>query len=294
MTTLPRTIVIGAAGQVGSALIEELGQTGIGITRREANIANREELLSALNNAGPASALVNAAAYTDVERAESNRDLAFAVNADAPGWAAEWAAARQIPYVHFSTDYVFADRNDKPWHESDQTAPLNVYGESKRAGEIAVQRAHPEGVIIRTSWVYSDHPNNFVRKVLRLAMTGPSLTVVADQVGIPTFAPALSHAALRIVEDGALRSRIQGGVIHLASGTVINRADFARAIIAAGVAESVLPHVVPVVDTTSDGDVSVARRPLHCVLDVAQSHALGIQLAPWQESLPFAVRAAHQ
>lgn len=294
MTALPRTIVIGAAGQVGSALIVELGEAGVGITRRDANIANREELISALNNAGPASALINAAAYIDVERAESDRDLAFAVNADAPGWAAEWAAERQIPYVHFSTDYVFADRNDKPWHESDQTAPLNVYGESKRAGETAVQRAHPEGVVIRTSWVYSDHPNNFVRKVLRLALTDPSLTMVADQVGIPTFAPDLAHAALRIITDATLRSRIQGGVIHLASGTVVSRANFARAIIEVGVAEGVLPHTVPVVDTTSDLFFSAARRPVHCILDVAQSHALGIQLAPWQDSLPFAVRAAHQ
>lgn len=294
MTTLPRTIVIGAAGQVGSALLTELGDNGVGITRREANIANRGELLSALNNAGPASALINAAAYIDVERAENDRDLAFAVNADAPGWAAEWAAERQIPFVHFSTDYVFSDRNDEPWHESDQTAPLNVYGESKRAGEIAVHRAYPEGIIVRTSWVYSDHPNNFVRKVLRLALTEPSLTMVADQIGIPTFAPALAHAALRITQDAALRSRIQDGVIHLAGGTVVSRAEFARAIIEVGVAEGVLPHVVPVIDTTSDRYVSVARRPLHCILDVAQSHALGIQLAPWQESLPFAVRAAHQ
>jgi dTDP-4-dehydrorhamnose reductase len=294
MTAPPRTIVIGAAGQVGSALIAELGDTGIGITRSEANIAKREELISALNDAGPASALINAAAYKDVERAESDRDLVFAVNAYAAEWAAVWAADQGIPFVHLSTDYVFSDGSDKPWHESDQANPLNVYGESKRAGELAVQRVHPEGVIIRTSWVYSGYPINFVRKVLRLALTEPSLTMVTDQVGIPTFAPALAHAALRITEDAALRSRIKDRVIHLASGTVVSRADFARAIIDVGVAEGVLPSVVPVINTSSDRYVSVARRPVHCILDVAQSHALGIQLAPWQDSLPIAVRAAHQ
>jgi dTDP-4-dehydrorhamnose reductase len=294
MSGAPRTIVLGAAGQVGSALIEQLGEAGVGITRQEANIAIKAELLNALENAGPAAALINAAAYIDAERAETERELAFAVNADAAGWAAEWAAERGIPLVHYSTDYVFSDRNSKPWHESDQTAPLNVYGESKRAGEIAVQHAYPEGIVVRTSWVYSDHSNNFVRKVLHLAAISPSLTMVVDQVGIPTFAPALAHATLRITQNAATRSRIQDGVIHLASGTAVSRAEFARAIIDVGVAEGVLTHAIPVIDTTSDLYATAARRPLHCILDVAQSHALGIQLAPWQESLPFAVRAAHQ
>ena len=290
----PRTIVLGAAGQVGSALMAQLGDAGVGITRKEANITMRSELISALNNAGPACALINAAAYINVERAESERDLAFAVNGDAAGWAAAWAAEREIPFAHYSTEYVFPDGNGRPWHERDQTAPLNAYGASKRAGEIAVQEAYPRGLIIRTSWVYSDQANNFVRKVLQLAAEKPSLSMVADQWGSPTYAPALAWATLRITQDAALESSIAGAVIHLASGRAVSRAEFARAIIAVGVAEGVLKNAVPVIDIATDAYISAAQRPLHCVLDCSQSEALGVHLGPWEDSLPIAVRAARR
>lgn len=292
MTGSLRTIVLGAAGQVGSALMAQLGNAGVGITRHDVDITVRSELISALENAGPASALINAAAYTDVERAESERDLAFAVNADAAGWAAAWAAERGIPFVHYSTEYVFPDGNGRPWRESDQTEPLNAYGASKLAGEIAVREAYPRGLIVRTSWVYSEKSNNFVRKVLDLAGTKPSLSMVADQWGSPTFALALAQATLRITQDAALASSIAGGVIHLAGASAVSRADFARAIIKAGVAEGVLKVAVPVIEISSDAYISAAQRPLHCVLDSAQSEALGVQLGPWVDLLPIAVRAA--
>jgi dTDP-4-dehydrorhamnose reductase len=294
MTESPRMIVLGAAGQVGLSLVQALGVNGVGIARRDADITNKAELYRALEKAGPVSALINAAAYTDVERAESERDLAFAVNATAAGWAAAWAAEHHISFVHYSTDFVFPDGNHDCWLEGDATSPLNTYGESKRAGELAVRNAYPESVIIRTSWVYSEQPSNFVRKVLQLAQSAPSLTMVSDQIGRPTFAPDLAHAALRIAQDAALRLRIQGGLLHFASGEALSRADFARAIISVGVAEGVLSRAVPVVDTTSDQFVTAARRPLHCVLDISQAEALGVQLGRWEESLPIAVRAACQ
>jgi dTDP-4-dehydrorhamnose reductase len=294
MSESPRTIVLGAAGQVGSSLVQQLGENGIGITRKDADITNKADLYRVLEEAGPVSALINAAAYTDVERAESERNLAFAVNADAAGWAAAWAGKHHIPFVHYSTEYVFPDGNDGFWLERDASSPLNTYGESKRAGELAVRSAYPESVVIRTSWVYSEQPSNFVRKVLQLAQSAPSLTMVSDQIGRPTFAPDLAHAALRITQDAALRSRIQGGVLHLASGRAVSRADFARAIIDVGVVEGVLSHAVPVLDTTSDQYVTAARRPLRCVLDISQAEALGLQLGRWEDLLPIAVRAARQ
>jgi dTDP-4-dehydrorhamnose reductase len=294
MSESPRTIVLGAAGQVGSSLVQLLGTNGVGIARRDADITNKAELYRALEEAGPVSALINAAAYTDVERAESERELAFSVNADAAGWAAAWAGKHHIPFVHYSTEYVFPDGSDHLWLEDDAPEPVNTYGESKRAGELAVRNAYPESVVIRTSWVYSEQPSNFVRKVLQLAQSAPSLTMVSDQIGRPTFAPDLAHAALRITQDAALRSRIQGGVLHFASGRAVSRADFARAIIDVGVVEGVLSHAVPVVDTTSDQYVTAARRPLRCVLDVSQAEALGLQLGRWEDSLPIAVRAARQ
>lgn len=292
MTGAPRTIVLGAAGQVGTALMAQLGDAGVGITRQDANITVRSELISALDNAGPACALINAAAYIDVERAESERDLAFSVNADAAGWAAAWAAERSIPFVHYSTEYVFPSGNGNPWREGDRTGPLNAYGESKLAGEIAVREAYPRGLVIRTSWVYSENSNNFVRKVLQLAASKPSLSMVADQWGSPTFAPDLAQATLRITQDAALASRIAGGVLHLASGRAVSRAEFARIIIDVGVAEGVLKVAVPVIDISSDAYISAVRRPLHCVLDCSQSEALGVHLGPWEDSLLIAVRAA--
>jgi dTDP-4-dehydrorhamnose reductase len=294
MTAAPRTIVLGAAGQVGSALMAQLGDAGVGITRKDANITVRSELINALENAGPANALINAAAYIDVERAESERDLAFAVNADAAGWAAAWAADRKIPFAHYSTEYVFPDGNGKPWHERDQTAPLNAYGASKLAGETAVREANPHGLIIRTSWVYSEQANSFVRKVLQLAAANSALTMVADQWGSPTYAPALARATLRLTQDASLRSHIAGGVIHLASGRAVSRAEFARTIIAVGVAEGVLKRAIPVLDISSDAYASAAQRPLHCVLDCTQSEALGVHLGSWDDSLSIAVRAVRQ
>jgi dTDP-4-dehydrorhamnose reductase len=270
----------------------QLGDAGVGITRQDANITVRSELISALDNAGPTSALINAAAYIDVERAESERDLAFAVNADAAGWAAAWAAERSIPFAHYSTEYVFPSGNGKPWREGDQTGPLNAYGESKLAGEIAVREAYPRGLVIRTSWVYSENSNNFVRKVLQLAASKPSLSMVTDQWSSPTFAPALAQATLRITQDAALAASIAGGVIHLASGRAVSRAELARTIIKVGVAEGVLKAAVPVVDISTDAYASAAQRPLHCILDCSQSEALGIHLGPWEDSLPTAVRAA--
>jgi dTDP-4-dehydrorhamnose reductase len=294
MNQSPRTIVLGANGQVGLSLVQKLGEMGVGITRHDADITNKDALFRALEEAGPTSAVINAAAYTDVERAESEPELAFAVNADAAGWAAEWTAEQNIPFVHYSTEYVFPDGSDHLWCERDSTAPVNTYGESKRAGELAVRNAYPESVVIRTSWVYSERSGNFVRKVLHLAKSSSSLTVVSDQVGRPTFAPDLANVALRITQDAALRSRIQGGVLHFASGRAVSRADFARAIIDVGVVEGVLSHAVPVLDTTSDQNVTAARRPLRCVLDVSQAEALGLQLGRWEDSLPIAVRAARQ
>ena len=294
MSQLPRTIVLGSTGQVGSSLMQRLGERGIGISREEADITDKAALRGSLDRHGPVAALINASAYNDVERAEGERELAFAVNADAPGWASSWAAERNIPFVHFSTEYVFPDGNNRRWREDDATDPLNTYGQSKRAGELAVRAAYPESVIIRTSWVFSERQNNFVHKVLHLARTQPSLTVVSDQVGCPTFAPDLAAAALRITQDAGLRSRIRGGLLHLAGGNPVSRSDFARAIIQVGVDEGVLGQMVPVVETTSDRFVTAARRPLHCILDTSQAEALGIELNRWDASLPRAVRAARR
>jgi dTDP-4-dehydrorhamnose reductase len=288
----PRTVVIGARGQVGSALLAQLGKHGVGIARNDANIAVRAELERALNEAGPVSALINASAYNDVDGAENGRDLAFAVNADAPGWAAEWAAEHNVPFVHYSTDYVFPDGIGRPWRESDHPVPLNTYGESKLEGEAAVLRAHSTSIVIRTSWVYSNSSNNFVRRVLLLASSGNPLQMVSSQVGSPTYAPELARATLLMAKNQEQGATENQGIFHLAGSGSVSRSDFAREIIRMGVAEGVLAQEVAVEEIETASYASPARRPVNCVLDCARANALGITLPPWQKSLVSAVQAA--
>ena len=292
MTSTQRTIVIGAAGQVGSALMAELGNDGIGISRRDADIGNRAEFVRALSAVGPTRLLINAAAYNDVDRAESERERAFAINAEAPKWAATWAAERNIPFVHYSTDYVFSDGSGTAWSEGDRPVPLNVYGESKLAGELAVQKVHGKNLILRTSWVYGNGSKNFVRRVLERAKDGDALTMVSDQIGSPTYAPALAHATLNIANDFSRFASVSQGVLHLAGGGSIGRAEFAREIVRVGVAEGVLAREVPIRETTTAEQYSAARRPTYCALDCSLGESLGVGLPLWRESLPLAVRAA--
>ena len=290
MTAAGRTIVVGANGQVGSSLLAHLGASGLGLSRKEAQFGNQVDLVRALDAVGPVQAVINAAAYNNVDRAESERGEAFLINADLPGWLAEWSTARGVPFVHYSTEYVFPDGNGVAWSEDDAPAPLNVYGESKLAGERAVHQANGESIVIRTSWLYGKSKSNFVRRVLELAALGKPLTMVSDQVGSPTDAADLARATLALLQRGD-REKVMGNrILHLAGSGSVNRAEFSRAIIDAGVHSRVIPHAIPVTETTTSKYVAAARRPTNCVLDCSMARALGIELAPWQESLTRVVQ----
>ena len=285
MTAAGRTIVVGANGQVGSSLLVQLGTSGVGISRTEAQFGSRNDLVRALDAVGPVQAVINAAAYNNVDGAESERGEAFLINADLPGWLAEWSAARAVPFVHYSTEYVFPDGDGVAWSEDDAPAPLNVYGESKLAGERAVQQASGDSVVIRTSWLYSTGKKNFVRRVLELAASGKPLSMVSDQVGSPTDAADLARATLALLQREDRQAAMGNQILHLAGSGSVNRTTFTRAIIEAGVHVGVIPHAIPVTETTTSEFVAAARRPTNCVLDCAKARALGINLAPWHESL---------
>ena len=285
MTAGERTIVIGASGQVGSSLLAQLGASGVGVSRNEADFSNRVDLVRALDVLGPVQAVINAAAYNNVDGAESERGEAFLINADLPGWIAEWAAAREVPFVHYSTEYVFPDGNSAAWREGDAPAPLNVYGESKLAGERAVQQVRGDSIVIRTSWVYSAGTSNFVHRVLELAAIGNPLTMGSDQVGSPTDAADLARATLVLLQSKNRAEVMNDQLLHLAGSGSVNRAEFSRAIIETGVRAGVIRSAVPVNETSASEQTSAARRPTNCVLDCAKAGAFGITLAPWQESL---------
>ncbi len=227
-----RLAVTGRDGQVAASLLEAARGRGdievVAVGRPALDLARPETVLAALQAVNP-DIVVSAAAYTAVDQAEEDKDLAFAVNAVGAGKVAEAAAKLGVPVIHLSTDYVFNGAKDSAYVETDQTAPLGVYGASKLAGEQAVAAANPRYLILRTAWVYSPFGKNFVKTMLRLAADRDELAVVADQWGNPTsaldIADAILHAAARLDRDSAF------GVYHLAGTGETNWSGFARHIL---------------------------------------------------------------
>jgi dTDP-4-dehydrorhamnose reductase len=214
-----RFLLLGGTGQVGEefcALALPKDVEVVAPSRGELDLED-PSAIARLIAAQPWSAVINAAAYTDVDRAESQEPVAFAVNAEAPSRLAAVTGGRRIPLVHISTDYVFDGRKGAPYVEQDEAAPLNAYGRSKLAGERGVRAANPQHVILRTSWVYSPFRKNFVRTILRLAAERERLTVVADQRGCPTAACDIARACLVIANRCAVQPELTPhGVYHFA------------------------------------------------------------------------------
>jgi dTDP-4-dehydrorhamnose reductase len=196
-----KLLVTGAAGQVGWELARSLVPLGtvVALDRERCNLAQPQRLAAVVREVEPA-VIVNAAAYTDVDRAEREEELAFAVNGEAVGVLAECARRTGAVLLHYSTDYVFDGRKDSPYTEDDTPCPLNAYGRSKLAGETAVRQVGCAYVVLRTSWIYCARRHNFLRTILRLAGERDELRVVADQIGAPTWARHVADATARIVE----------------------------------------------------------------------------------------------
>ncbi|MBB3457063.1 dTDP-4-dehydrorhamnose reductase [Rhizobium sp. BK313] len=194
-------LITGTNGQVGFELQRSLVPLGkiVAATRAEMDLSSEASILSFLRKHKP-SVIVNPAAYTAVDRAESEKEQAMAVNATAPGVLARWAADNDAYLVHYSTDYVFDGMKPDPYVETDPVNPQSVYGESKWLGEEAVRSAGANHVILRTSWVFGHHGNNFLKTILRLAQERSTLNVVADQIGAPTSAALIADVTRRIIE----------------------------------------------------------------------------------------------
>lgn len=276
-----RIAVIGMQGQLARALAEA-GNAAVAVTcigRPQLDLAKPESVAAALA-AQPADLVVNAAAYTAVDRAESEPDLALAINRDGAAAVAAACARRRLPLIHLSTDYVFDGTKAAPYREDDSCQPQGVYGRSKLAGEQAVQAACPGAVILRTAWLHSPFGGNFVRTMLRLAGEGQALRVVADQKGSPTYAPDLAAAILAMAPPLAGGDAALSGIFHLAGAGAASWHDFAVAIMAAA------GRTVPVTAITTADYPTPAKRPANSVLDTAKiAAAYGIRLPPWQDGL---------
>ncbi|MEJ6329426.1 dTDP-4-dehydrorhamnose reductase [Stenotrophomonas maltophilia] len=286
-------LVLGGNGQVGQELLRALAPLGpvVATTRsgqlpdgspcETADFGQPGSLPALLDRVQP-SVVVNAAAYTAVDRAEQDIEAAFAANAQAPGVIARWCQAQGVPFVHYSTDYVFDGEGSAPYREDEPTAPLGVYGTSKRDGEDAVRAAGGRHLIFRTAWVYAEHGANFLRTMLRLGAERGHLRVVADQIGTPTPAALIADVtALALRHPAAL-----SGTWHLTASGQTSWHGFAEAIFAEALATGVL-HRVPVVEAIPGAEYPTpARRPAWSVLDNrALQQALGIVLPPWQDGL---------
>ena len=286
-------LLLGANGQLGQELQRALAPLGtiVATTRSGAlpdgsacEVADFDQpaSLAALLDRVQPTVVVNAAAYTAVDRAEGDRDAAFRANAEAPGVLAQWCAQAGVPLVHYSTDYVFDGQGTRPYREDDATAPLGVYGASKLAGEQAIRAAGGRHLIFRTAWVYASHSANFLRTMLRVGAERDVLRVVADQVGTPTPAALIADVTAQALQhDGAL-----SGTWHLTAKGETSWHGFAEAIFAEAVTTGVLPRAPKVEAITTAEYPTPAKRPAYSHLDVAKlEQDFGVVLPSWQDGL---------
>lgn len=285
-------LLFGGNGQVGHELRRSLralgdvvvttrsGQLPDGARCEVADFDRPDSLAELVERVAPA-IVINAAAYTAVDKAEDDAVAAFRINAEAPGALARACALRDIPFVHYSTDYVFDGQGSRPYREDDPTAPLGVYGASKLAGEDAVRSAGGRHLILRTAWVYGRHGHNFMKTMLRLGEDRDELRVVADQIGSPTPARLIAD-----VTAGLLQRPDAEGTFHLTAAGQTSWHGFAAAIFEEAVARGLIaraPRVLPI--TTADYPTR-ARRPAYSCLDVGKlERVLARRIPSWRAGL---------
>ena len=286
-------LLFGGNGQVGHELRRSLRALGdVVVTTRSGQLPEGarcevadfdcpDSLAALVQRVAPA-IVVNAAAYTAVDKAEDDVDAAFRTNAEAPGVLARACALRDIPFVHYSTDYVFDGQGSRPYREDDQTAPLGVYGASKLAGEDAVRSVGGRHLILRTAWVYGRHGHNFMKTMLRLGAERDELRVVADQVGTPTPAALIADVTTELL---GLRDA-PSGTFHLTPRGETSWHGFAEAILEEALARGLIPRAPKVIPIATSDYPTRARRPGYSRLDIGRlEQVLGRALPEWRTGL---------
>lgn len=282
-----KILLLGKTGQVGGALTPLLRQLAgsnadeavVTLGRADVDLSDAAALAQAVQRVQP-SLIVNAAAHTAVDRAETEPDIAFAINAIAPGVLAQQAAKLNALLVHYSTDYVFDGSQRTPYRESDPTHPLGVYGESKLAGEQAVQDSGCRHLLLRTSWVYDSTGRNFLTTMLRLAKQHGKLRVVGDQHGSPTSAAMIAEASLQLIRSMLNQPAMQGGLYHLTAQGHTTWHGFAQAIMHKAGLD------IPIEAITTADYPTPAKRPAYSVLDSSKlQREFNYRLPDWQQAL---------
>jgi dTDP-4-dehydrorhamnose reductase len=304
---MPSVLLIGRNGQVGAELVPLLAQFGelVALDRQDLDLCKPDEIRRVVGHIRP-QLIVNAAAYTAVDRAETEPAIAYAVNADAPGILAQEAQKLGAVLLHYSTDYIFDGAKQEPYKETDTTNPLNVYGKSKLAGEIAIRQSGAVHLVFRVSWVYATRGQNFLLAVLRLGSQREELRMVCDQVGAPNRAQDIARATAAVLtglyRNSSLLSSVEkvSGTYHLSATGAASRFDFSQAIcdeLAHGPTPCwasaamdgrpfILKRLIPI--TTAEFPTSAAR-PLYSVLSNERfCHTFGVHLSEWRAQLHHA------
>ena len=272
-----RVAIVGANGQVGEQLVRAYSDSEvIPLTRAECDLTDRESLRASLNAAKP-DLIVIAAAFTDVDGAETNEKLAFAVNALAPRWIAAESRHLNAAVVYISTDFIFSGDSVHPYDEWSSPSPRSIYGRSKLAGEMEIKDHAERWWIVRTSWVYGGPGRNFVNSIRRAAARGGPLTVVEDEVGNPTLAMDLANGMRQLTDCDS------PGTYHLSNTGECSRLEFARAIVELS---GTSVRVDPITSAKyAEKNPHVANRPAHSALANNAAAALGVSLRPWRDAL---------
>jgi dTDP-4-dehydrorhamnose reductase len=285
-----RLLVLGGSGQVGAALTQSLRGLGelVVLDRTQLDLTQVDAIRTAFRELQP-QIVINAAAYTAVDAAESDSAMAFQINAEAPRVMAEETERLGSTLIHYSTDYVFDGSKQGAWLEDDTTAPLSVYGQSKLAGEQAITEVGGSHLILRTSWVYGLHGKNFLLTMLRLAETRDELSIVHDQLGAPTWAVTIADATASIIRDSGEPAQLAAlsGIYHLCAGGHTSWFGFAEAIFSHA-AVSKKPKLHPI--TTAEYPTP-AQRPHNSILNTDKfRHTFG-DLPAWDEALNQCMQA---
>ncbi|MBR0995463.1 dTDP-4-dehydrorhamnose reductase [Bradyrhizobium japonicum] len=286
-----RILLTGTSGQVGAALLPllELQGSVFAPGRASFDLSRPDALAGALDACRP-DLIVNPAAYTAVDRAEDERELAFRANAEAPAAMAAWAARHGVPMIHLSTDYVFDGSGTAPWREDSEPNPLSAYGASKLAGDRAVMEAVPAHLIVRTSWVYAATGANFLNTMIRLAGERDELRIVADQIGAPTSARVIADTIAAVLNaaqgDPARLLKSRGGVLNVACGGETSWHGFASAIVEQMRARGAALKCRRIVPIATAEYPTKARRPANSRLSLARlGEVFGLEVTPWTEAL---------
>jgi dTDP-4-dehydrorhamnose reductase len=291
-----RILLTGASGQVGGALRFPLAAIGtvLAVDRSQLDLSQPDMIPGVLSEVGP-DLIINPAAFTAVDRAEDEVEIAYRVNAEAPRQIAAWASARGIPLIHFSTDYAFDGSGERPWREQDPTGPLSVYGASKVAGEVAIREALGPHLIVRTSWVYAAQGTNFLKTIVRLSRERSELRIVADQIGAPTPARLIAQIVTTIIDQcrSDMRARFTdaGGVIHVATSGETSWHGFASAIVDRLRARGDRLEVKSIIPIRTQDYVAKACRPHNSRLDLTRlDQQFGIVPPAWEDALTTELR----